>query len=71
MGHKWMIDVLDDLRSYATQNDLNRLAEQIGQTMQVAFEEAGPVKKGAPIGVYANGTGPRALPDRRGTRTGA
>lgn len=68
MGHKWMIDVLDDLRIYAVKNDLPRLAEQIGQTVQVALEEAGPVKEGAPIGLYGNGAGSRGLPDRRGTR---
>ncbi len=71
MGHRWMIDVLDDLRTYAVKNDLHRLAEHIGQTVQVALEEAGPVKEGAPVGLYVNGAGPRRLPDRRGTRPGA
>jgi len=36
MGHKWIIDVLADLKSFATQNDLILLADKLEQATQVA-----------------------------------
>ena len=49
MQYQWILDVLQDLRSFATRNGLNGLAEQLGDTALVAaaeitrtFEETGP-----------------------------
>jgi len=39
MGHKWIIDVLADLKSFATQNDLILLADKLEQATQVASAE--------------------------------
>ena len=39
MGHKWILDVLTDLRSFAQQNQLELLAEQLAQTAKVASVE--------------------------------
>lgn len=67
MGHKWMIDVLDDLQSYAVNNDLHRLAEQLEEAARLARVDAGTLKEGAPLGQYTHGTGSRGVSDRRGT----
>jgi len=39
MGHKWIIDVLADLKSFAEANDLVLLADQLEQTTNVASAE--------------------------------
>lgn len=36
MRHDWIFDVLTDLRSYALQNDLRDLAEQVEITLRMA-----------------------------------
>jgi|APFre7841882793_1041355.scaffolds.fasta_scaffold59545_2 hypothetical protein len=36
MRHDWIFDVLTDLRSYALQNDLRDLAEQVEITLRTA-----------------------------------
>lgn len=36
MGHEWMLAVLTDLETYATQNGLASLAEQLRDTSTVA-----------------------------------
>jgi len=47
MGHKWIIDVLADLKSFATQNDLILLADKLEQATQVASAEITAVVEGA------------------------
>lgn len=39
MRHDWIFDVLNDLRSYALQNDLPALAEQAERTLRIARAE--------------------------------
>lgn len=39
MGHEWIIDVLADLRSFASTNDLPVLAAQLEQTALIASVE--------------------------------
>jgi len=39
MSQEWMIDVLRDLRSFAAQNGMAGLAEQLDDTILVATEE--------------------------------
>lgn len=36
MGHEWIIDVLADLKSFASTNDLSVLAAQLEETADVA-----------------------------------
>lgn len=39
MSHDWMIDVLQDLRSFAQQNGFHDLAEQLDDTIHVAVTD--------------------------------
>ncbi len=39
MNHKWIIDVLADLRSYAKQNDLSRVAAYLDNAAGIAETE--------------------------------
>lgn len=39
MRHDWIFDVLSDLLSYATKNDLPRLAAKVAETIDVARRE--------------------------------
>ena len=38
MQHQWILDVLHDLRSFATRNGLDDLSRQIDLTMAAALE---------------------------------
>ena len=51
MGHKWIIDVLADLESFAHQNDLPSLAGELRKTAFVASAEIAALAEGAPTGV--------------------
>lgn len=46
MGHKWIIDVLADLKSFAQLNDLPLLAAQLDQTALVASAEIASLSSG-------------------------
>jgi hypothetical protein len=48
MKHDWIMDVLADLRSFATVNGLGGLAEQLEDTMLVATAEIATVKERTP-----------------------
>ena len=48
MGHKWIIDVLADLKSFAQANDLALLADQLEQTTNVAAAEIASNSAGMP-----------------------
>lgn len=48
MGHKWIIDVLADLKSFAQQNDLSLLAVQLEETALVASAEISSLPEGTP-----------------------
>ncbi|GHA61266.1 hypothetical protein GCM10008927_28390 [Amylibacter ulvae] len=36
MNHDWMLDVLEDLKSFANTHELERLAEHLDSTLNVA-----------------------------------
>lgn len=54
MGHKWIIDVLADLQSFAQANDLVLLAEQLEQTADVAMAELSSKSAGVPFSAVCN-----------------
>ena len=60
MGHAWMLGVLDDLRTYAELNGLDRLASSLAAARAVAEDDAAP---------WADAPG-RAWPDRAGPGRG-
>jgi hypothetical protein len=51
MGHKWIIDVLADLKSFAQQNELILLADKLEQATNVATAEIASMVEGAPYSV--------------------
>lgn len=66
MGHKWIIDVLDDLTAFAQQNDLPELAEKLRDTTHLAVAEINGAAEGAPAVAYANDTGSGRLSGQSG-----
>ena len=54
MGHKWIIDVLADLKSFAQANDLALLADQLEQTANVALAEITSKSAGVPLAAVCN-----------------
>ncbi len=54
MGHKWIIDVLADLKSFAQANDLVLLADQLEQTATVAAAEITSKSAGIPLAAVRN-----------------
>ena len=54
MGHKWIIDVLADLQSFAQANDLDLLAQQLEQTAEVALAELASNSAGVPLSAVCN-----------------
>lgn len=66
MGHRWILDVLADLKAYAGNNDLPLLAAQIEEARVIAKAEM------PPVGEAATGLGedrePRSVYDRAGER---
>ncbi len=66
MSQEWMIDVLEDLKSFAQQNGLLALAEQLDDTILVATAEiASAVRPGGTGNANADET--RALHRAHGT----
>lgn len=55
MGHKWIVAVLADLRTYAELNDLSRLAASLDEVQRTAEDEIAAGR--APAWVLGNGTG--------------
>ncbi len=47
MGHQWIIDVIVDLKSFAQQNELPHLAEELARVAAVADAELDADKRGA------------------------
>lgn len=47
MQYQWILDVLQDLRSFATENGLQELAEHLGDTSLVAAAEIAQAESGA------------------------
>ena len=46
MSQEWIVDVLSDLKSFARQNGMDSLAEQLDDTMMVAAAELAQSVKG-------------------------
>jgi hypothetical protein len=61
LGHKWIVDVLTDLRTYAYMNNLHVLAQELDACARVALGETGKDPGGAPIGVMDDAGGDREL----------
>lgn len=61
MGHRWIIDVLADLRTYAHMNDLHVLADELDVCARVALGEIGRKSGVARIGTGDNAAGDREL----------
>ena len=54
MRNDWILDVLTDLRTFARENGLPNLAEQLDDAQQVAVEEICRRGRGRPIVVLAS-----------------
>lgn len=48
MGHQWILDVIVDLKSFAQQNALPDLADELDRVAAVAKAEIDPDKRGVP-----------------------
>jgi hypothetical protein len=57
MGHKWIIAVLADLRTYAELNDLTRLAASLDELERTAEDEIVSIAGRTPAWARADGTG--------------
>jgi hypothetical protein len=63
-GHRWIIDVLADLKAFAEQNDLPLLAAQLGETALLAQVEIAQVPdklEGTPLAVLGESAGTRII----------
>ena len=72
MGHKWILAVLADLRTYAEINDLQRLAAALEEVEGTAEAEITLSARGAPPWARGDGVGPGtgAGADRGGALAG-
>lgn len=61
MGHQWIIDVLVDLKSFAQQNELPALADELARVVALADAVIDPNKKGAPPLVRCEQAEPRRI----------
>ncbi len=59
MAQDWIVDVLADLRSFALQNNMGALAEQLDDTILVAATEIAQTAPDVPdeTGDHVSGTG--------------
>lgn len=65
MSHDWMINVLQDLRKFASQNGLPILAEQLDDTIHIAVAETTTeARSGAAVESNARPNG--SVPGTRG-----
>ncbi|RYG92763.1 hypothetical protein EU803_01250 [Loktanella sp. IMCC34160] len=67
MGNEWIIDVLEDLKTFARMNGLDTLASQLDDTAEVARIEIESTMTGAPLSVVGDGTKFGRLPAQTGT----
>ena len=54
MGHQWIIDVIVDLKTFAQQNELPVLAEELALAASIAEAEIDPKKEGVPPAVRSD-----------------
>ena len=64
MTQDWIVDVLADLRSFALQNNLGALAEQLDDTILVAAAEVAQNAPEVPGDAGEHVSGVRRLPRR-------
>jgi hypothetical protein len=64
MGHQWIIDVIVDLKSFAQQNELPGLANELARLAVIADAEIDPDKRGAPLAVRSEDAEPRRIPNQ-------
>ncbi len=70
MGHKWILDVLTDLRSFAQDNDLQLLADQLAQTTKVASVEIAATSEERSLVTHGDSQHNRALFTGAGAQKG-
>jgi hypothetical protein len=61
MGHKWIIDVLADLKSFASKNDLQMLALQLDETALIASAEIEMMSEKLPPLTRGDSSGTRQI----------
>ncbi len=61
MGHQWILDVIVDLKSFAQQNELPDLAEELDRVAVVAEAEIDPDKRGVSHLARSEETEPRRI----------
>jgi hypothetical protein len=66
MGHRWIVDVLADLRTYAYMNNLHVLAQELDACARVALDQIGTDSGVSPIGVMDDAAGHHELSGRGG-----
>lgn len=68
MGHKWIVDVLADLRAYARMNNLHVLSKELDICAHVALGEIAMASGATTIGVGHDADRDRGLsgPGRKG-----
>ena len=57
MGHDWVFDVLEDLKSYAVANNLHQLAAKADEAIKVATAEIS-AQEAAPVLIRPKGMAP-------------
>lgn len=68
MHSTWILDVLTDLKTFASMNGLNALASELDKTQRVASEELETFIERPVIGSDSSTRGRRPQPSRVGTR---
>lgn len=61
MGHQWIIDVIVDLKTFAQQNDLPVLADELDRAAGVAEAEIDQSNKGAVAAARGDRSEPRRI----------
>jgi hypothetical protein len=67
MGHKWIIDVLEDLGAFARQNDLPLLADHLADSVRIAMAESALMVEETPVRGFADGVGSGRISGSSGT----
>jgi hypothetical protein len=67
VGHKWIVDVLTDLRTYAYMNNLHELARELDACARLALGETAKGSGGPLVGVLDDGVGDREFSGTGGT----
>jgi hypothetical protein len=68
LGHRWIVDVLTDLRTYAYMNNLHVLAQELDACARVALDETAIPPDMPAAGVMDDGTATRDVSGTGGNR---